>query len=255
MKPTALLAVLLLALLSLGPLHAQAERSPALESMPEVLMTQSEGRTFPRWVAAERVLDPSGEIDSSLFSADQRESLSRIMKLPEKQGCIALAGEIVDHLDPPVRENVFQAAKYARFVMIAEVTGVKGGFRGTEAGSLVQVIPAEVLKSDGRETRKPFYLFLPNGFFSVGPHRFCARNASYPSLPEIGDQVMVFIPSRFDTSSPLLDIFDDGGVVVLKKDSSVDLPLRYRTDGTIKGLGKDAFVKNVRGFITLGERK
>ena len=247
--------VSLLIVLALGSLPVRGASPATMEPMPEVLFTDNSGRREAVWVAAERVLTPSGEVDTNLFSDSEPETLERLMALPEKNGCIELAGIIYDFLNPPIRDNVYQAAKYASTVVMAEVTGLKAGFYGTDAGNLVQLLPVEILKGNSGEIRKPFYVFLPNGSFSVGAHRFCARNPNYPSLPDLGDQLMLFVPGRIDPSFPLLEILDEGGVVVLKKNSPVDLPARYQKDLTVKGLSSSHFVENVRSFVSRGNVK
>ncbi len=212
------------------------------DSMPETFFAD-ETEQHPSWVSAGRVLTPAGEVDASLFPASFPEQLRYLLNLPEKDGCLPLREVLISRIDPPVREDISQAARTAGVVMLAQVTGVAPGFRLTEAGHLVRVRPAEVLKGKEKVTLDEYYFFMPVGSFTVGEKRLCKTDQRYPSLPEIGQEVLLFAFGA--ATRPYLNIQDDGGIVVLRE-KAIDVPERYRSDPLTQGKTRDELVEIVR---------
>lgn len=211
-------------------------------SMPETFFAD-EREQHPSWVSAGRVLTPTGEVDASLFPASFPEQLRYLLNLPEKDGCLPLREVLISRIDPPVREDISQAARTAGVVMLAQVTGLSPGFRLTEAGHLVRIRPAEVLKGKEKVTLDEYYFFIPVGSFTVGEKRLCKIDQRYVSLPEVGQEVLLF--AFGPATKPYLDIRDDGGIVVLRGDSFA-LPERYKSDPLIQGKSRDKLLEIIR---------
>lgn len=215
--------------------------------MPETFFADAEEQ-HPSWVSAGRVLTSTGEVDASLFPAPFSEQLRYVLNLPEKDGCLRLREVLISRIDPPVREDISQAVRTADVVILAQVTGLAPGFRLTEAGHLVRVRPAEVLKGQEKVTLDEYYFFFPVGSFTVGEKRICKIDERYPSLPEVGQEVLLF--AFGPATRPYLGIQDDGGIVVLREDS-LDVPERYKSDPLTQGKTRDEFFEIVK---KLGER-
>jgi hypothetical protein len=108
-------------------------RSAISGEIPRVLHIPNAGTPYPAWVAAERVLTPSGEIDPSLFSLSDRLIIGQYLRMPAREGCIRLRHEL--QIEEPTaagpkaaRQNLASTAKSAGWVLNATVTARASGF-------------------------------------------------------------------------------------------------------------------------------
>jgi hypothetical protein len=124
------------------------------------------------------------------------------------------------------RTTLQSAVTSAEVALLARVTGRAYGFKSGEGGQLLRLQPERIFKDSFR--RQPeYYLFFPVGNFRVGNKAFCKRDDSYPTPPEVGEEVLVFVLKSFRMDEQYLDIVDGGGIITIKKDGSFSLPPSY----------------------------
>lgn len=234
LRPLALAAGLVVSALAL-PLRAEVP--PALFTRPNAPAT---------FVRADQVLTPSGEVDASLFAEHDARTIRTYTTLPEEKGCVQLRGVMRSH---PPNDDVTAATRNARLVLLATVVANAPGFSGAEAGTLLELEPAEYLKGRRREIETPLFAFFPVGSFSLHGKTYCATHPDYPALPSAGDRLLLFIrdPDSFPFS--FLPIYDATDVIVLTKDSTVVLPRRFAVNSAFKPRSVTELLKAVRSTI------
>src|ERR687896_1874143 len=137
--------------------------------IPEVLHIPNAGTPYPAWVAADRVLTPSGEVDPALFSVSDRFIISGALQQPPREGCIRWGHEqeveeITVGSKKAVRQNLASTAKSAGWVFSATVTARATGFNSSVPGTLLEVVPEETFKGP-RDRAGIHYVFFPVGTF------------------------------------------------------------------------------------------
>jgi hypothetical protein len=217
--------------------------------IPAVLHIPEAGTSYPAWVAAERVLTPSGEIDSSLFSPGDQHIISGYLRLPAREGCIRLGRHDTEfETNGPhkaVRPSLASTAKSAGWIFSATVTNRAPGFHSSEPGTLLEVIPEKVFKGP-RDRRGVHYVFIPIATFSLGGTKICKTDDRYAVLPEIGERVVLFAHLFWQNEGRFLSVGGDSGIITIKESGSISLPRRYhRTEAWLEG-GEES---ELLGFI------
>lgn len=204
---------------------------PARGAVPPVLFAQQQGSAT--FVRADSVFRAAGEVDSSLFPPQDARTIGVYTELPEKDGCVRLGPVLRDYPNQRAFSSLEQATEKARMVLVATVTDRAGGFSGSEAGTLLELKPQEVLKSIGGKKEATYFAFVPIGTFKLEGRSYCATHPQYPVLPEIGDQVVVFVRDPESFSSSFLALYHGTDIVVMAKNgttrASTDLNLSPST--------------------------
>lgn len=226
--------LIFLALLTAG-LAARAE-------VPSTLVV--DGHTV--FVRSDSALTPNGEVDAALFSGADANAIRLYMSLPAENGCVRLRGSIRSYPNMGPLSSLGEAAHAARFVLHGTVVARAHGFSGSEAGTLVEVQPDEVLKGS-RRGESTYFAFFPVGTFTLGGRSYCAFNPDWPSLPATGDHLLLFIRRELPSSGylPLLD----GTDVVVLREGVAELPPRYAAEISHKSLRPDAVLQRVRSYV------
>lgn len=205
---------------------------PAISGeIPEVIHIPDAGTPFPAWVAADRALAPSGEIDPSLFSPSDRLIIGQYLQKPPREGCIRLGHEeqFEDLRVGPqraVRQNLASAAKSAGWVFSATATARAPGFNGSVPGTLVEIVPEETFKGP-LDRRGVHYIFFPIGTFSLGETKICKTDDRYAALPEVGERVLLFIDLFWRNEGSFLWTGGDSGIITINRKGIASLPQRY----------------------------
>ena len=198
--------------------------------IPEVLHIQNAGRPYPAWVAADRVLTPSGEIDPVLFSPSERSIINRYLQHPQREGCIQLGAEEIEETTigsrEPSRQNLASMARTADWLFSAIVKARAPGFSSSTPGTLLEIAPEETFKGP-RNRGGLHYIFMPVGTFTLDGTKICKTDERYAALPEVGDRVFLFIDLFWRNKGPFLWAGGDSGIVTIKE-GSLSLPKRYR---------------------------
>jgi hypothetical protein len=190
-----------------GAAHrAPVDIVPEHSGFPPALYSDLPGYdpSYPRWVAADAILNEDGTINEKLVHPANIDLLRDHLSIPPVDGCIRLE-EFYDDL--VVRADISTFAKrvhHAAMILHATVTDFTYGFKGTTPGRLLRLEPLDVLK--GRETPlDDYFVFYPVGTFEVGDHKICKTDFRYPEIPEPGDEIVLVVPDRPNSKAQLLE--------------------------------------------------
>lgn len=248
--------VLLIGIALILPLAVQGGAEPAQEkvakgwpSMPDLVWFKPD-YTFPLFVAAERVLDANGSVDSELFPEAIAEQITELLAKDQKGSCIE--DDSVSSIDLPGSIASFaDAVSESDNVILTEVVGLRFGFRDARAGSLLRITTIEVLR--GVPKRNDHYVFFAEGNFRVGKKNLCKTNRNFAKRPNVGDELLVMYDDHwFNDGSELLST-GPTGLVPLKL-GQVELPQHYwKTDPDLSGASRHSLSDYVREIVSAGE--
>jgi len=208
---------------------------------------------YPAFAAAERVLTPSGEVNSALFSLGDRSIISGYLRVPPRDGCIRLAQERILETVGPERTDRQSLADMAKggagWVFSARITARAPGFNGSNPGTLLEVVPEEIFKGP-RDRGGAHYVFVPIGTFSVGGKKICKTDERYAALPEVGDRVLLFIDLNWLNQGRFLWTGEDSGIITISREGVVSLPKRYmKTEPSLAGGQEENLLRFIRKSI------
>jgi hypothetical protein len=198
------------------------------------------------FVRADAVFRSAGEIDSSLVSPSSAGDIELYTQLPEKSGCVRLGPVLRDYPNQRPFASLEQASRSARLVMVASVTDRASGFSGSEAGTLLELQPQELLKPIGAKKEAAYFTFVPVGTFSLEGRSYCAVHPDYPALPEVEDQVVVFVRDPESFAGSFLPLYLGTDIVVIAKDgkvkasSSLGVPASMKKAGALRSIRRSA---------------
>lgn len=205
---------------------------PARGAVPPALFAQQQGAAT--FVRADSVFRAAGEVDSSLFPPQAVRTIGLYTSLPERDGCVHLGPVLRDYPNQRAFSSLEQATDKARLVLVATVTDRAGGFSGSEAGTLLELKPQEFLKSIGGKKESTYFTFVPIGTFMLEGRSYCATHPQYPALPEIGDQVVVFIRDPASFMSSFLPLYQGTDIVVIAKNGTMRASTEYKLPTSTK---------------------
>ncbi len=226
--------------------------------LPKVHYIASEAwRPSPIWIDASMVLNHDGSVDTALVPKDEADwFLAPLLSSTPEHGCVHTGGILQDNVNAPDRGSLEEAAKSSRLVILGRVTEKAFGLEAYIPGQLLRVVPLETLKGQPRNV-PAYFVFMPVGNFKIGTVPICATDKRYPDPPQVGDEVLLFVPDgpnwQAKQSEPFLELLDDGGIVTLHADSTVSLPARFAKAGAPR-LKPEDVLSRVRGAVVQGER-
>ncbi|MEM1178306.1 MAG: hypothetical protein AAGM22_08185 [Acidobacteriota bacterium] len=142
-----------------------------------------------QFVALERAVDPSGEVNVSLLGMDRAEPLRRVLEAPPgDDGCVAIRTESSVDLAPDAFKDVRSSLAAADFVLVGRAVGRRPGYRGGRLGWIVRVLTEEALRG---EPLPDFLLFFPTGRIDFQGRSYCLFHDAFPSPPEVGDRILL----------------------------------------------------------------
>ena len=248
----------LLALSGLLTAPALAERPRQLrdaEGIPPVIFVQLPLRTadYPMFVSASVAITDEGEFNSDLFAPSVLRMLNRYPKrLDPVANCIVLEEFYEEWAGSPDRSTIEKASQTAELILMAEVVGRDFGFQHMIPGQLLRVRPERVLK--GQAPLSHYFVFLPIGTFESGPYRFCKTDSRYPKPPEIGQQVLLFVPAIGASEEHYLDLRTETSIVTVGAEGKIDLPQPFeRSLGAEDAISIDAVLGRVTANLGSGE--
>ena len=130
----------------------------------------------------------------------------------------------------------------------ATVTALAPGFRGSDAGTLLELTPIETVKGEKLQSG-PYHAFFPTGNFKAGDESICAVAPDYPSLPDEGDQVVLFLRNSAHLIGSYIPLLDGTDVIVIRKDSRLELPRYFRGDQTLQQMSEDDLLGVLRARV------
>ncbi|HEX2643510.1 MAG TPA: hypothetical protein VHU81_10985, partial [Thermoanaerobaculia bacterium] len=118
------------------------------------------------------------------------------------------------------------------WVFVAKVTVRKAGFHRNIPGILLQIHPEETIKGPADRSSAHF-IFMPIGVFEIGTTGICKTHPSYANLPEIGDEVLLFIDleSTWREQGEFLWTDEETGIVTIHGSKEVSFPRNFLTNG------------------------
>ncbi len=201
--------ILLLAILNLAYLASAETAGPPMDpqdsngtAMPELVYDAADQLRF---VAANRVLLRSGEVDPALFDEVAVDRIRDLLALPVKANddCVRLEINSSEEI-PEGTRSLSQLMRQKENAVVAVVTGSAVGFRRWDPGTLLRLHTLEVLK--GEKNRPLNYIFLPAGEVEVGRFRLCRTTTGVPDLPVAQDRVLILYDNlEMSERSPLME--------------------------------------------------
>lgn len=216
--------------------------------IPKVLPWDKPGDP-PIFVRADVLFTSKGKLDASLLAEHDATTIRAYLRLPKENGCIRLLPSIPFGNDTGPYQNMGEAAGVSKRVVRATVTSLAPGFRGADAGTLLELNPIETMKGEKLQGG-PYHAFFPTGNFQAGGRSFCALAPDYPSLPAEGDQVVLFLRNSAHLIGSYLPLIDGTDVIVIRKDSRLELPRYFRSDQNLRQMSKDDLLGTLRAQIT-----
>lgn len=238
--------VLILICLWSWPTHA--EELPQLVEpydLPEILYSSNPDLMYPVWISADAAFNHDGELNEALFSAPSAKTIKGYLELPSSDGCIEVGEHYESIVDPHDRSSLRKSVHHSELVLQARVTAKEFGFHHYLPGQLLRVEPVETLR--GKVFLDHYYIFLPMGEFSAGPHKFCKVDSRYPTEPRVGDGVLLMIPSTFSTEEQYLELQEASSIVVLQSDGGVSFPSLFKSEANIGG--KEKILSELREIL------
>lgn len=212
--------------------------------VPDVLYLHG-NRPFPSWVAAEKIFTSEGALNSALLSPSTRHGIAKAMEFPRQGDCILVtdqgeSGQLVEGPDSKPRNDLASTTRSSDWVFTARVTALAPGFNGPIPGTLLQVVPEDVLKGPTDRVGE-YYVFMPAGTVKAGKFKFCKRNPRYSDLPEVGERVLLLINLFYVNQGKLLLTGNESGIITIHRDGKVSLPEKYRHNdkALAKGTAED----------------
>jgi|GEM_PF-2420370 len=234
------LSLILVLLLLAVPAWAAENRAGASaegviqEGVPPILYANVKpwNDTYPVWVSGDAAIDADGNLEESLFHPAHRLLWGKRLEAAKKaggEGCVEIGRIESAWVNPPDQSTIEQAVETSELVLLAEVIHTEGGFGAGEPGTLHVVRALRAFK--GVAPRETYYFFMPKGVFAAGPYTICKVDEGVADLPQVGDQVVLFVPRVVDPEEAFLRTPYDTGVIVLGSEGpSLPDPIRGRAD-------------------------
>lgn len=202
-------------------------------TVPDVLYLHG-NRPFPSWVAAEKIFTPEGTLNSTLLSPAARYGIAKAMELPLQGDCILVtdqgeSGQLVEGPDSKPRNDLASTTRSSDWVFTARVTARASGFNGSVPGTLLQIVPEDVLKGPKNRVGE-HYVFMPSGTVKAGKLKFCKSNPKYSDLPEVGERVLLLVNLTYINQGKFLLTGNESGIITIREDGKVSLPARHRNN-------------------------
>lgn len=251
MKIWSWIEVILLAALATGAWALdEPQRAPVDSDIPNVLYEIGEPDR-PIFYRLEALQRPDGSIDIDKLSYTVRSELESPKK-PTAE-CIPILPPLLDFITS-YRSSLEEALTTSDWVFVAEVRATAKGFYGTRgmtAGTLLKVLPSEILK--GTSSYGPEYISMPVAEFRLGGQSFCASDPEYAPLPAVGDRVLLLVNAHRDNPGTILRTGAYTGIITLPDEGNVGLPKRYRkSNPSLVRLAPKTFLAWVRRTLAEG---
>jgi hypothetical protein len=200
---------------------ARALPTMAGDGIPNVLTTQlpSIDKTYPTWVSAAAAVRPDGSLDPGLFHPVLWERLHNLLVEPRDpvRGCFP-AGEVFrSWVAPPDISSLEATFRSSERVLRGRVVDREFGFDRGIPGQLLKVEVLETLK--GSNDLSAYFFFVPVGTFQAGKIKICKSDYRFPTVPVVGDEVVLLI-LQVAVGDPFLDLRFEHGLIVLRGDLS-----------------------------------
>ena len=219
------------------------------DEMPRVAYYPDLPNFKPHWVASDAALTSEGRLDTAVFEDAAVEHLKRWLGGTERgEECLQIENKIPES-PVPGKETLADQTRASDWIFFAEVTGRIPGFRSVRPGTLLRIEPTQVLKGPV-DRNFPHYVFLPVGEVPLGKRRLCVEDVRFPELPELGEQVLLYLPLNAFTEGEFL-FGDDGMMVTFPREQGASLPGRFReSSASLIGVSPEAFLEFTESIVS-----
>ena len=198
--------------------------------MPQYIFTGFDAR-HPQFIEASLVIGQGGKIkNGSPLSRSAESHLHNYLDGPRVDGCIAVGEFYHDYINAPRRGSLAATISDADFVLEGRVVTRSYGFMDGVPGQLLRIRTHDALKTSRESLRSIYYIFVPVADFTVAGVHFCKTDRRYPTPPEIGDTLFVFVQNEF-VSDGYINTVDEAGYVRVLPSGVAVLPRSLRNDG------------------------
>lgn len=182
---------------------------------------------LPFWIPESLLLDEEGE-PSEWLPSSTRLFLNEVMQQPWDGQCFE-SHHPFPAFNQEGRSTLRQVARDADWIFTARVTALRAGFRQIVPGTMLEIEPLKIFK--GPEDRLGrHYVFFPAGEVQVGDWKICHSDASYPALPDLGDELILMVRlSAVNQEGRFLE-GDDAMFITLHSNGVTSLPKRFLDD-------------------------
>lgn len=167
----------------------------------------------PQFVALDRAVDPSGQIDPDVLIHPSRAVyLRNDLDAPvAKTGCVEFKN--FSSSDIPGHSTFQSALVNQNHVLLGRVLDMRPGWKG-RLGIVLLIETEEVLVGDPEHR---FFVFSPKGRFTFQEKAYCLDHDYFPDLPKIGDRILVAYLQH--KSGPMIPV-ESTGLVTLPETGS-----------------------------------
>lgn len=238
-------------LIALNTTAERAVHPEAGSELPQILYTtlSKHPSAYPTFVSATAAVNEDGTLNEKLLHPASKSTLENLLSQDAVNGCIQIEEVWWEEMGVPSRESVQTATQRSDLVARGKVVGKEYGFRFHEPGQLVEVHIEQTYK--GKLSSEDLLTFIPVGTFTAGPYQICKIDRRFVQPPEIGDEVLLFVPVVERSDEPYVDLVDGSGLVVLEAQSA-RMPKQF--DSRDHGdLGREEVLDLVQSIVTKPE--
>ncbi len=235
----------------LGSSLVFASTTLAATGVPELLFHDAFPE-YPIWVSAESALKLDGQPDEALFDEGYRNSIAQLISSAKEGECVQLMASISEPVSvngaAASRATLSSALLTTDWVFLGKVVDRSSGFRGGQAGTMMEVEPVESLKGTGTGFESHF-IYHPAARFNLGSTEICRTAWQYAKLPQLGDEVLVLVNLWSRNTGRLLWVGEDSGMISFESGGGISFPWVYiEADPEIEELRADEFLRWARAI-------
>ena len=240
-------AVVLAAILGLGPHRASAEVPSWIASEP------ADPSAHPLWVSVEMALTTDGSLRSELFSPEFAAAIDHLDEQAEQRrrrteaegheiaaGSVAVVPYDCDQSGPSRGHEPDELYVNSRFILAGKVTHRRQGFFRQTAGQLLEVVVVETVKEPlGARPQRPLFVFLLEPTISLPLRRFCVDGSSR-TPPALGARVLLLLDEDPASLPGGVVVPLDNDLFLERSDGRLSAPRDFPAEGlTFDGLLRD----------------
>ena len=201
------------------------------------------------FVSSERLFLESGVVDRSLLQEGWAFAIERFMERTEEDGCVRV-NSADDYFDSPPADvrDLESALGQSDTVLRGVVSGTLPGFSFSRPGTLVRITTTEALK--GQAPGEDRLIFFPLGVFEAQGKQICVENSSWPDLPDLGDQVVLWYRSDANYAQGPSLVLGPYSLAIFRRTNALSLAsLIEKADSELQSLSLENFLARVESLV------
>lgn len=182
----------------------------------------------PDFVAARRILLPSGKFDKTLLSDRDIEYLRTFLAMKAKNGCVEV--DWISSVEDPGPMTLDKLVRERQHIVIGRVTGLSPGFEHGLPGTLLRIQSEEILK--GGAIPGAVFAFYPQGEMWIDDAKLCRSNPQWGPMPDLAEHVLLAYNDVPWCQTAKIVRVGPEGIFALREGRPVELSLFYQNDGS-----------------------